>query len=421
MIPRPVRIALAVLVAAGCRTAVPTTRLPAYLIDPRTGLDGPFPERVAAGWARVQDRKLPEALAAFEAAAGPAAAIGRVQALLELGKIDEARKGCGGLFGSGIETAPALAACGEAAARAESWAEAYDLFEAALLRVPGSEGLAERRQAAAPKAVRALVDKSRRELESEAAESRADAERALAIAPSDREALLAAGRAAAATDDAPAAFDRLYAAWKADPSDVATAEEAGNLAKKAGRGDAAFEIFSALARTDPKFRARAEESEEDFVISNWPARDRAAADSARLTRAGAMTLLWRLLPQIRTAPAPGAAPVATDILARADQRTLSRGLQLGLIAADPSTHRARPDAFLTRGEAARILLRAGAVTAAPGAAACAGKEGEKRKPASVAAACGLLPPGRPGAVTGREFRRAIAFLQQGRTPGRAAR
>jgi hypothetical protein len=114
-------------------------------------------------------------------------------------------------------------------------------------------------------------------------------------------------------------------------------------------------------------------------------------------------------------------PVASDILARADQRVLSRGLQLGLISVDTATHRARPDAFLTRSEAARILLRAGAVTGAPGLAACAGKPENAGKPAALAAGCGLLPSSRSRTVSGAEFRRAIAFLQEGGPAGRAAR
>ena len=419
MIRRSGRIVLAAILAAGCRTAVPTSRLPAYLIDPRTGLPGPFSPPVAAGWGKMQERQFAEALRAFGDSPDPAASIGRVQALLELGRLADARNACDAAFSNGIETAPILAACAETAARSGSWPEAYDLFEAALLRVPGNAGLLERKRSTAGNAVRGLVEKAERELKAQAAEARADAERALAIAPGDRDALLIAGRAAAASGDAAAAFERLADAWRRDPSDTAAGEEAGDLALRIGRGDAAFDIFSALARSDPRFRARAEESREDFVISNWPARERAIAHAARLTRAGALTLLWRLLPEVRTAAAPGPAPIASDILSRADQRILSRGLQLGLISVDTSTHRARPDAFLTRGEAARILLRAGAVTDAPGAAACAGKPEEARKAASAAAACGLLPPGRASAVSGKEFRRAIAFLQQPRSPGRA--
>lgn len=420
MTPRSARIAVAALLAAGCRTALPPARLPSYLLDPRIGLPGPFPEGVADGWAKMETRRFAEALRSFGSAKGSAAAIGKVQALLELGRLPEAREGCGAAFAQGVETAPILAACGETAARTENWSDAYDLFEAALLHAPGNAGLAERKQSTAGKAVRSLVEKARRELKTQAAEARADAERALAIAPGDLDALVIAGKAAAAAGDRETAFDRLYAAWKRAPDDAAVGEEAGELALAVGRGDAAYEIFSALAKSDPRFRARAEESQEDFVISNWPAPERAVAGAARLTRAGAMTLLWRLFPQIRTAPAAGPAPVASDILSRKDQRILSRGLQLGLISVDPSTHRARPDAFLSRSEAARILLRAGALAGAPGAAPCVSREDGGRGPAAAAAACGLLPHRRSPTVSGREFRRAIAFLQQPRPGGRTS-
>ncbi len=413
------RLLLAALLAAGCRTAVPAPRIPGYLLDPRTGLAGPFAAGIGEGWERIGQKQFVEALRAFDAAPGPAGAVGRIQALLELGRLEDARRGCGAAFAKGIQTAAILAACGETAGRLERWPEAYDLFEAALLRAPGNAGLVERKQATEAKAVRALVEKAAGELKTETAEARADAERALSIAPADLDALKIAGRAAAASGDEAEGFSRLSEAWRRDPSDAATGEQAGDLARKIGRGDLAFEIFSALARNDPRFRARAQESQEDFVISNWPARERTTAHASRLTRAGAVTLLWRLLPQIRTAPSADPVPVASDILARTDQRMLSRGLQLGLLGVDTATHRARPDAFLTRGEAARILLRAGALTGAPGAAACA--KPEKKSPAALAAACGLLPAARTTGVSGAEFRRAIAFLQEPGIAGRAAR
>jgi tetratricopeptide (TPR) repeat protein len=413
------RLLVAALLAAGCRTAVPTPRPPSYLLDPRTGLEGPFAPGIGEGWEGIGRGQFEDALRAFDAAPGPAGTVGRVQALLGLGRLEDARRGCGAAFAKGIETAAILAACGETAGKLERWPEAYDLFEAALLRAPGNAGLLERKQSTGGKAVRALVEKANEELKTEAAEARGDAERALAIAPADLDALKIAGRAAAASGDDSEGFDRLYEAWRRDPSDVAIGEQAGDLARKIGRGDAAFEIFSFLARTDPRFRAAAQESQEDFVISNWPAHERAIAHAPRLTRAGAMTLLWRLLPQIRTAAASGPAPVASDILARADQRILSRGLQLGLLSVDTATHRARPDVFLTRVEAARILLRAGAVTGAPGAAACA--KPETKSPAALAAACGMLPAARTPGVSGPEFRRAIAFLQEAGGGGKAAR
>ena len=413
---RAARILAAAWLAAGCRSIPAPPRAPAYLIDPRTGLEGPFGPAIGRGWEKVLAREWEEALRIFSAERGEAASVGRIQALLGLGRLSDAGTACAAAFGRGVETSPLLAACAEGAARREEWPQAYDLFEAAVLRVPGSDGLVERRNAAADKAVRAWVDQARAEMKDHPGEAQMDAEHALEIAPGDREALIVAGRAAAKSGDSPAAFARLQAAWKLEPSDAAVGEEAGNLAERLGRGDAAFEIFSVLARTDPKFRARAEESQEDFVISNWPASEREIAHAARLTRAGAVILLWRLLPQIRSLPATARAPIASDILSRKDQRILTRALQLGLITVDPATHRARPDAFLSRGEAVRILLRAGGLTASRSAADCSPPGSHGAEALAAAARCGLLPAGRGPGVGAREFRRSIAFLQGGHGP-----
>lgn len=418
---RAARIAAAALLATGCRSALAPERAPAFLIDPRTGLEGPFPETIGRGWDRILSHDWGEALRLFSSQRGEAASIGAIQALLGLGRLDEAGASCDAALKRGGETAPALAACGEVAARRDEWTAAYDLFEAAVLRVPASEGLIERRDAAASRAVAALIDKAREETAQHPADAQADAERALEIAPNNRDAMVAAGRAAAAAGDPPAGFARLYAAWKLDPADASTGEQAGELARKVGRGDASFEIFGALARTDPRFRERARESEEEFVISNWPAGEREIARAKRLTRAGGVTLLWKLLPQIRSVPATARSPIASDILSRKDQRILSRALQLGLLSVDPSTHRARPDAALARIEAVRMLLRAGGLVGLKTGDACAAKGEKSADVLSAAARCGLLPSAARTGVTGPEFRRAISFLQVRRgTEGGAA-
>ena len=127
-----------------------------------------------------------------------------------------------------------------------------------------------------------------------------------------------------------------------------------------------------------------------------------------------MTLLWKLLPQIRSVPATARSPIASDILSRKDQRILSRALQLGLLSVDPATHRARPDAALPRIEAIRMLLRAGGLAGLKAGDACAAKGEKSAEVLSAAARCGLLPAAGRTGVTGPEFRRAIAFLQVGR-------
>jgi tetratricopeptide (TPR) repeat protein len=418
---RAARIVAAALIAGGCRSAGAPARPPAFLIDPRTGLEGPFPEAVGRGWEKILSRDWEEALRLFSRPHGPASSIGAIEALLGLGRLDEAGRACDAVLSQGSETAPALAACAEVAARRGDWAQAYDLFEAVVLRVPSSEGLIERRDAAAVKAVEALIEKARLETAQHPADAQAEAERALEIAPGNREAMVPAGRAAAGAGDAPAAFARLYAAWKLDPSDASVGEQAGELARKIGRGDAAFEIFSALARNDPRFRARAQESEEEFVISNWPAAEREIAHAQRLTRAGGVTLLWKLLPQIRSASPTDRAPVASDIVSRKDQRILARALQLGLISVDPATHRARPDGVLSRVDAVRMLLRAGSLAGSRAGDACVSPGARVADVLPAAARCGLLPASRRNGVSGAEFRRAISFLEGRRIPeGNAA-
>jgi len=192
------RIVAAALLVGGCRSALAPARAPAFLLDPRTGLEGPFPESIGRGWDKILSRDWEEALRLFSGQRGEAAAIGAIQALLGLGRLEEAHASCDAALKHGGETAPALAACGEVAARRDEWTAAYDLFEAVVLRVPSSEGLIERRDAAARRAVDALIEKARGETASHPADAQADAERALEISPSRREAMVAAGRAAAA-------------------------------------------------------------------------------------------------------------------------------------------------------------------------------------------------------------------------------
>ena len=417
---RAARIIAAALIASACRTFSPAPRVSPYLLDPRIGLPGPFPASIAEGWKAIGERRWDDALRAFSAD-GDAAAIGRVEVLLETGRISEARASCGRELGRELGTGPLLSACAEVAVREERWEDAFDLVEGAMLRLPDDRGIRERRLALAPRATSALLSRAASALaEHRPREARSAAERALAIAPGNGEAMILAGRAAAAAGDAAAAFAHLWAAWKARPGDAAVGEQAAAIASKLGRDAEALEILSSLARTDPKFRGRAEEAREDFVISNWPAREREIARSARLTRAGALTLIWKLLSPVVPAEGARPVPVASDIVGRKDQLILSRSIQCGLIAVDASTHRARPDAVLTRTEAVRLLLRAAAVIGASRRVECVEKLLATERPAAAAARCGLLPAGANG-VSGREFRRSLAFLQPGHPAEKAPR
>ncbi len=401
------------MTAASCKSAAPPDKvLPSYLLDPRIGLEGPFSPGTEEGWRLLRSGSAGDASRVFQSAGkSKAAAVGRVEALLESGRLSEARSACEDAFQAGIGTVPLLAACGEAAGRQDAWSEALDLFEAASLRAPDLRALTELKLQAAPRAVAELVRRGEAALDdSEVAEAESAADRAVSIEPQNRSALRLSGAAALAREDEGKALGRYFAAWNLDRTDADSGERAGDIALKVGRYDSAYEIFSTLSRRDPRFRSRADECQEEFVISNWPGPDRASAHAARLTRAQAATLLWRLLPEIRNVPVAPGAPVASDILSRSDQKVLGHCLGIGLLSVDAATHRARPDVFLTRTESVRLLVRAAALTGHARSTACIDEKAAPEGLAAAAAACGILPAGKGSAVSGREFRRAIAAL-----------
>lgn len=308
-----------------------------------------------------------------------------------MGRLDEALAGCREALDEGLETAPLLAACGQAQAEADDWAQAYDFFEGAALRVPEDGGLSRLKAQAAPRAAAAWLEKAKAAEEAgDSAESRQAAERSLAIDGDDLEALRLAGEAALDDEDFDVAYRRLLQAWKKAPEDRQLGAEAGEAALRTEHYETASVIFRELAEGDPSYRDRAREAEEEFLISNWPAADRSIAHAARLTRAQAALLLWRLVPQVRWARSATPAPVASDIVARKDRRILSRCLQLGLLSVDAATHRARPDVAMRPEEAQRMIARAAVL-------AGAGKTRSERP----------LPTKKGGWVSGRELRRAL--------------
>jgi tetratricopeptide (TPR) repeat protein len=389
--------------------------LPPYLLDPRLGLTGPFPSAVEEGWKRLAADDPKEARRIFSSAGSePAARIGLIEALVESGSLEEARAGCRSALADGIDTAPLLAACGQAEGEAGNWSEAYDLFDGASVRLPESSGLWSLRAHAAPLAVEFWLEGARTALSAgEFEEAQQAAEKAISIDSQQPEALRVAGEAALGAEDFAVAAERYEAAWRQDPSDIAVGEKAGDLAMKVGRYAAAEEIFGALARTEPRFASRAREAREEALIANWPPGDRAAAHTARLTRAQAAILLWRLMPEIRSLELEGPSPVATDILSRKDRRILSHCLQLGLLSVDASTHRARPDAVLSRAEGGRMLARAAGLGGSTGVLSCLQSHGREEGGGTAATDCGLLTKGKSGPISGAEFRRGLAAIRAG--------
>ena len=131
--------------------------------------------------------------------------------------------------------------------------------------------------------------------------------------------------------------------------------------------------------------------------------------SRRLTRSGAALLVWWIFPEVREARVESAGIVATDVLERGDSRAMMRAISLGLLDVDPNTHRARPDAPLTRVAAARMMLllasrlaRSGRMPGLlPGRLPGPGKGGKEA--IRVAARCELLSESGGSVVGGAEF------------------
>jgi tetratricopeptide (TPR) repeat protein len=409
---KPRRWVLPALLALawGCRSARPPTA-PAYLLDPRLGLEGPFDPQIATAWEALAGGR--PAPAAGTSAPGPAGQILSIQEALAAGALDSARSACEAAFHDGIQTAPLLAACGETAGRQGRWIEAHDLFEAAMLRLPASAALRSLVQHSTDPAATELVGRAEEELSNdEAAEARSAAERARSLNPGNVEATLLAGRAARSEGDLETAFERFREAMAARPKDSSIAAQTADLAFRTQNFAEASAIYGELARKDRAYAERARAAEEEFLVSNWPPAERAAAHAPRLTRAQAIGLLWRLVAPLRSVETRATPPVATDILDRGDQRRLSRALQLGLLTVELATHRARPDAFVTRAEAIRMLLRAGELAGWGKMADCMGRVTSEGAQTAAAARCGLIAEGRARSVSGPAFRAAVRAMRE---------
>jgi hypothetical protein len=123
-----------------------------------------------------------------------------------------------------------------------------------------------------------------------------------------------------------------------------------------------------------------------------------------------------MFPEVREARVTSGV-VATDLLDRRDSRATMRAVSLGLLDVDPDTHRARPDAPLTRAAAARLLVRLGTTLGSPRTRPeCLRDPGAARTAAAdairVAAKCELLSEsGSSSAVGGAELTRGLDRLR----------
>jgi hypothetical protein len=99
------------------------------------------------------------------------------------------------------------------------------------------------------------------------------------------------------------------------------------------------------------------------------------------------------------------------VVSRKDSRAVTRAVSLGLLEVDPDTHRARPDAAMTRRTAARMSLRLLEILKPASRPDClegspeSGRSGVEAIHAAVK--CGFLGESESTWVPGREFTRGL--------------
>jgi tetratricopeptide (TPR) repeat protein len=415
------RLAAAAAIAwlSGCASA-PPQRSDGFPLDPREGLAGPFDGSIRKGWRELAAGNAVRAEAEFRLArggdSGTAGRIGTIEALVVQGRAADAVALCPAALAPSQPTAPLLSACGEAFARAGQAVVASDLYARAVELAPGRSGLRARAEELRSGAVESLLASARGALSSGRwNEARAFAAQALARDPGSGPALWEAGEVECAAGERRRALDDYRSAIEAGGIPVPEREQAGRLALELEDYAVAVSIFDALAAEDPRYREAAAGARLDFRIANWPEPERRAARSRRLTRAGAARLVWWSFPEVREARVT-ASVVATDALDRGDSQVVMRSISLGLLDVDPETHRARPDGLLTRGAAARLLLRLAGALLPPGPPpAClqGAPEGVSAPGDAIrmASRCGLLSESGGSVVSGRELTQGLDRLR----------
>ncbi|HEX9690443.1 MAG TPA: hypothetical protein VGB47_15360 [Thermoanaerobaculia bacterium] len=385
-----------------------------FPLDPREELSEPFAAGVATGWQALaaQDAATAENEFLRARAARPdlAAEIGLIESRVLLGRIKEALASCREPLAGGPITVPLLVACGEARARAGEVFEAHELYARAAARSPDRRAIRERTDELKAQAVESLVRSASAGAEDQKfSDARGRIDRAIELTPGEAGLHALAGEIELAAGQRDKAFERFREAYRLDPKNVAVREKLAMLAVE--RDPAlAVAVLEDLARRDEKYRELASESRLAFRVSNWPVAERAAAESERLTRAGAATLVWWMFPEIREARVRTSV-VASDVVSRKDSRAVMKAVSLGLLDVDSETHRARPDAGLTRRAGARMMLRVLTIMKSGSRPECL--EGSPDAAHSgaeairAAAKCGLLGEAEGSRVGGREFTRGL--------------
>jgi tetratricopeptide (TPR) repeat protein len=412
-----VLLGIFLLLSAACASSPGVTkrsRSEKFPLDPREELAGPFPEGVDTGWAALVSGDARTAEKEFLRARGGrpslAAEIGLIESRTLLGRTAEALSACREALAGGPVTVPLLVACGEARARDGQVFEAHELYARAAARSRDRSAIRERADELKSQAVEELKKSaSAGAKDQNFPDARGRIARAIEIDSGEAGLHALAGEIELAAGQRDKAFERFREAYRLDPENVAVQEKLAELALDKDPA-LAVSVLDSLARREPRFRDRAAQARLAFRVSNWPAPEREAAGSERLTRAGAATLVWWMFPEIREAKVTTSV-IASDAVSRRDTRAILRAVSLGLLDVDRETHRARPDGRLTRRAGARMLLRLLRIVNPGSRPRClegspeSGRSGVEAVRAAVQ--CGFLEEADRTWVGGREFTRGL--------------
>jgi hypothetical protein len=103
--------------------------------------------------------------------------------------------------------------------------------------------------------------------------------------------------------------------------------------------------------------------------------------------------------------------IASDVVSRKDSPAVMRAVALGLLDVDRETHRARPDAALSRRTASRMMLRLVRILKPGARPDCLEGSPESTRSGAeaieAAVRCGFLSESEGTSVAGREFTRGL--------------
>ena len=407
-----------------CATAPPAPApREGFPLDPREGLSGPFDASIEKGWRALVSGDTERAGREFRLAAERpsgtsrrAGAIGAIESLVLAGRAEEAAAPCERELSEGEPTLPLWTACAEALAKNGDTNAAYELYQRAADRSPQRRGIARRAEQLRASATDALLSAAERDAsEGKRAEARAKVIQALVWSPREAAVLARAAQVECASGEKEDALRHYRDALSLGGVDEEVEERAGELALETGDFAMAVMVFDSLAARNPALRERAAEARLAFRIDNWPEAERQAAHARRLTRAGGALLTSWMFPELFEGRVRSGV-VASDVLERKDSRVMVRAVALGLLDVDPETHRARPDASLSRAAAAQLLLRLAALIGKAGSeTSCSSAAGEAPRTGGeairLAARCGLLSESGGAFVGGPEMTRGLDRLR----------